>query len=63
MKAALLAKHSQHEYVRHTLSRTGRMILVEESPVDNFWGAGEDYDGKNMVGVLWMEIRDETTPA
>jgi len=26
---------------------------------DDFWGWGPDHDGANMLGTLWMEIRDE----
>ena len=51
----------QHEYVRRKLLETGRRDLVEDSWRDGFWGWGEDRVGKNMLGRLWMDIRDELT--
>ncbi len=55
----LRAKVNQHEYVRRKLLDTGIRQLVEDSWRDAFWGWGPDKDGKNALGVLWMEIRAE----
>jgi predicted NAD-dependent protein-ADP-ribosyltransferase YbiA (DUF1768 family) len=33
--------------------------LIEDSWRDDFWGWGENKDGKNMLGKLWMEVREE----
>lgn len=57
MEELLKAKADQHEDVRDTLKKTGTRDIIENSPVDNFWGAGPDGKGKNMVGKLWMKIR------
>lgn len=59
MKDILLAKVSQHEYVRQKLLETGTRILVEDSWRDDFWGWGPNRNGQNMLGRLWMEIRTE----
>lgn len=59
MRAILRAKSSQHEYVRRKLLATGDRELIENSWRDDFWGWGENRDGKNMLGKLWMEVRAE----
>lgn len=58
MEQILKAKTKQHEDVRETLKRTGNRIIVENSPVDSFWGTGPDGKGENIVGKIWMKIRD-----
>lgn len=58
MEEVLRAKSAQHETVRDTLKRSGNRRIVENSPVDRFWGCGPDGGGKNMMGLLWMKIRD-----
>jgi len=59
MREILRTKVAQHEYVLRKLLATGERELVENSWRDSFWGWGERRDGKNMLGVLWMEIRSE----
>ena len=59
MKSILRAKADQHEYVRRKLLATGDRELIEDSWRDDFWGWGPNRDGKNMLGKLWMEVRDE----
>jgi len=58
MKLILLAKVNQHEYVSRKLLATGNRELIEDSWRDDFWGWGPNKDGKNMLGKLWMEVRD-----
>lgn len=60
MESILRAKLAQHEKVRRTLIESGHRTIIENSPEDNFWGIGSG-DGKNMLGKLWMKIRDELT--
>lgn len=55
----LRAKAAQHEYVRKKLFATGNRELVENSWRDDFWGWGPNQDGKNMLGELWMRVRNE----
>jgi ribA/ribD-fused uncharacterized protein len=59
MRAILLAKADQHEYVRRKLMETGTRELVENSWRDAYWGWGPNRDGMNMLGKLWMEVRAE----
>ena len=59
MRDIIRAKAHQHEYVLRKLLQTGDRTLIENSWCDPFWGWGPNRDGKNMLGVLWMEIRAE----
>jgi ribA/ribD-fused uncharacterized protein len=59
MKEILLTKYAQHEYVRKKLKDSGTRELIEDSWRDDFWGWGEKKDGRNQLGKLWMEIREE----
>lgn len=63
MRDILRAKAEQHEYVRRKLLATGERILVEDSWRDDYWGWGPNHDGQNMLGNLWMEVRDEIRAA
>lgn len=63
MKAILIEKALQHEYVRRKLLATGDRELVEDSWRDDFWGWGPNRDGQNMLGKLWMEVRTELKKA
>lgn len=59
MRCILVAKVQQHEYVARKLLQTGDRILIENSWRDDFWGWGPNRDGKNMLGVLWMQVRTQ----
>lgn len=59
MYRILEAKVGQHEYVRRKLLDTGDRELIEDSWRDDFWGWGPNRDGQNMLGKLWMRIREE----
>jgi hypothetical protein len=59
MLSILRAKADQHEYVRRKLLATGTRELIENSWRDDYWGWGPNRDGKNMLGKLWMRVRDE----
>ena len=59
MEEILRAKTEQHEDVRDVLKKTGKRTIIENSPVDSFWGIGYDGNGQNVVGKIWMKIRDE----
>ncbi len=58
MEEILRAKLEQHEDVKDALKRTNGKRIIENSPVDNFWGIGPNKDGKSMLGNIWMKIRD-----
>ncbi len=59
MKEILRAKTNQHPYVQKKLLESCGKELIEDSWRDSFWGWGPNKDGKNWLGKLWMEIRDE----
>lgn len=59
MKECLIAKFTQHHELRQKLLDTGIEQLVEDSPIDYYWGCGSDGTGKNVLGKLLMEIRKE----
>ena len=60
MEEILRAKLHQHEKVREALLRTGDREIVENSPADDFWGAGPNGTGRNELGKLWMKLRTES---
>ena len=57
MRQILRAKADQHEYVLRKLLETGDRTLIEDSWRDGYWGIGEDGNGQNWLGRLWMEVR------
>lgn len=59
MKDILRAKLSQHVYVREKLLQTGEAHMVEDSPKDSFWGWGANRQGRNELGKIWMQLREE----
>lgn len=59
MKKCCMAKFLQHADLRKMLMETGDQILVEDSPIDAWWGCGKDGNGKNVLGHILMEIRSE----
>ncbi|MFT3819819.1 MAG: NADAR family protein [Rubrivivax sp.] len=59
MRQLLRAKLQQHEHVRCALLGTGNRLLIHEAPDDEFWGSGASGRGRNMLGLLWMELRAE----
>ena len=59
MEELLRLKLNQNPYVKKKLLETGDYLIVEDSPTDSFWGWGEDRKGENVLGKLWMKLRDE----
>jgi ribA/ribD-fused uncharacterized protein len=59
MKEAVRAKVEQHDEVKQILMSTGNCILVEHTSIDSFWGDNGDGTGRNMLGQLLMEVRNE----
>lgn len=57
MRKVVMHKFTVHEACRKTLLETGEDELIEDSPVDWYWGCGSDGSGKNMLGVILMETR------
>ncbi len=58
MKHALMQKFREPA-LRKVLLGTKKRELIENSPYDRYWGCGRDGKGKNRLGILLMEVRDE----
>lgn len=62
MRKVLRAKFTQHEDLKQLLLSTGEARLIESPKTDNavnrIWGEVNG-KGKNMLGVLLMELRSE----
>lgn len=59
MRRAVLAKFQKHDDIRNILLNTGDEEIVENAPGDTYWGAGKFGTGKNMLGKILMETRDQ----
>lgn len=59
MRRAVRAKFEQHEEIRQILLDTGDAEIIENAPGDYYWGIGTRGDGKNMLGIILMEVREE----
>jgi ribA/ribD-fused uncharacterized protein len=63
MKKLMLLKALQHEEIRKALIDSKDLKIVKHivtyPPGDGFWDDGEDGNGLNHMGRMWMEIRDE----
>lgn len=58
MREAVLAKFVQHKELKELLLSTGDEALVEHTEKDSYWADGGDGMGKNMLGIILMEIRE-----
>lgn len=59
MRKAVYAKFSQNNELKNTLIETGSEYIVEKTSSDYYWGCGTNGSGKNMLGIILMEIRDK----
>lgn len=59
MYECVMAKFVQHKDLRIQLQATGGSELIEDSPVDYYWGCGAKGTGKNMLGQILMRVRHE----
>jgi ribA/ribD-fused uncharacterized protein len=59
MRIAIRAKFTQNEDLKALLLSTNGSLLVEHTENDSYWGDGGDGTGKNMLGKILMEIRNE----
>jgi ribA/ribD-fused uncharacterized protein len=58
MKEIITEKAKQYPYIQKKLLTSGNLEIIEDTD-DEFWGRGESGLGKNMLGQLWMEVREE----
>lgn len=59
MRHAVLKKFQTHAEIREILLNTGDKNIVENAPGDYYWGCGKDGTGKNMLGIILMEVREQ----
>lgn len=59
MHEGVLAKFTQHQELRSVLLATGDARLVEHTAADSYWGDGGDGSGKNMLGIILMNVREQ----
>lgn len=59
MLNAVREKARQHPQIRDILLSTGNEIIIEDSPIDYYWGCGKDGTGRNQLGKCWMKLREE----
>jgi ribA/ribD-fused uncharacterized protein len=58
MRKAVLRKFESHKDICEVLLSTGDKVIVENSPIDYYWGSGKDGSGKNRLGEILMEVRE-----
>ena len=59
MRDAIRAKFTQYPDLKKILLDTGDDEIVEHTTNDSYWADGGDGSGKNMLGKILMEIREE----
>ena len=59
MRRAVKAKFSQHPEIREVLLGTGDAEIIENAPGDYYWGCGSRGTGKNMLGIILVEVREQ----
>ncbi|TFK49470.1 DUF1768-domain-containing protein [Heliocybe sulcata] len=57
MEQALLLKFTQHEQLKKMLLDTDDAKLIEDSPIDAFWGVGPNGQGGNELGKALEKVR------
>jgi hypothetical protein len=59
MRVAVQKKFTTHPELRELLISTVLETIVENAPCDYYWGCGADGSGKNMLGIILQEVRNE----
>ena len=59
MLCAVLAKFRAHPDLEQLLLSTGQEEIIEKTTDDYYWGCGTDGTGKNKLGEILMQVRDE----
>ena len=52
-------KFSQNPEIAKELLATGDALLIEHTRNDDYWTDGGDGSGKNKLGLLLMQVREE----
>lgn len=59
MRKVVRAKFEQHDDLRALLLETGTAKLIEHTENDAYWGDGGNGSGKNRLGLILMELREQ----
>lgn len=59
MRKAVLAKFTQHPDLKDFLLSTSDAKIVEHTENDSYWGDGGNGSGKNMLGRILVEVREQ----
>lgn len=59
MRRAVLAKFQTNADACDLLLSTGDEDIVENAPGDYYWGCGKDGSGKNKLGLILVEVREQ----
>ena len=59
MEMLMRAKLKQHDDIKALLIESGDRGLLKVYPTDYFWATGADGSGENIMGKIWMKLRDE----
>jgi N-glycosidase YbiA len=59
MYRAVFQKFSTHLDIQQILLDTLDAEIIEDSPVDYFWGCGRDRSGANHLGRILMQVRSD----
>lgn len=59
MTRALYRKAISHQEVKEAILATEDNLIIETSMYDHYWGIGRDQRGENILGKVWMDIRNK----
>ncbi len=59
MKEVIFAKFSQHTDLKEILLSTESATLIEHTTNDSYWADGGNGSGKNMLGKILMQAREQ----
>ena len=59
MYEACLKKFRTHKNLRELLLSTGDEELIENAPMDYYWGCGRTGTGQNKLGKILERVRDQ----
>jgi ribA/ribD-fused uncharacterized protein len=58
MLDVVMDKFTRHDDLKSLLLSTGNATIVEDSPIDWYWGWGKDHTGQNKLGKILMIVRE-----
>ncbi len=59
MLDAVRTKFRTHDKLARLLLSTGERMIVENAPMDAYWGCGPDGKGLNKLGKILMTVRED----